>query len=65
MEHAFNTLKVNRLFAGYHPKNEASAYLLKKLGFPYTHDEFYAPTVLNHPSYLMTAAEYAQKENSE
>jgi [ribosomal protein S5]-alanine N-acetyltransferase len=27
--------------------------LLAKLGFHYTHDEFYPPTGLQHPSYLL------------
>lgn len=54
IKYAFETLKVNALFAGHNPKNTSSAKLLKKLGFKYTHDEFYAPTGLHHPSYLMT-----------
>jgi ribosomal-protein-alanine N-acetyltransferase len=54
IEHAFSTLNVRGLFAGHNPKNEASAMLLKKLGFQCTHDEFYPPTELNHPSYLLT-----------
>lgn len=51
VEYAFNCLKVNALFAGHNLKNEASAGLLKKVGFIYTHDEFYEPTGLYHPSY--------------
>jgi len=39
------------LFAGHHPKNQASAKVLSKLGFIYSHDEFYPPTGLMHPSY--------------
>ena len=54
IDYAFDTLQVNALFAGHNPKNLASAKLLKKLGFIYTHDEFYPPTGLYHPSYLMT-----------
>lgn len=54
IKYAFENLKVNALFAGHNPKNTSSARLLKKLGFKYTHDEFYAPTGLYHPSYLMT-----------
>lgn len=53
IEHAFKTLKVNAIFAGHNPKNMSSANLLKKLGFEYTHDEFYEPTGLMHPSYLL------------
>lgn len=41
-----------QLFAGHHPRNLASAKVLSKLGFEYTHDEFYPPTGLMHPSYL-------------
>jgi RimJ/RimL family protein N-acetyltransferase len=58
IKYAFDTLKVKALFAGHNPKNVVSAKLLKKLGFKYTHDEFYAPTGLNHPSYLMTNEDY-------
>lgn len=58
IEYAFKTLNVNAIFAGHNPKNTASAQLLKKLGFTYTHDEFYPPTGLEHPSYLMTKEEY-------
>ncbi len=55
LHYAFDHLKAKALFAGHNPQNEASAQLLKKLGFRYTHDEFYPPTGLNHPSYLLTA----------
>lgn len=49
MEYAFEIIKVSALFAGHNPNNTASANLLKRLGFTYTHDEFYPPTGLNHP----------------
>ena len=52
--YAFEVLKVESLFAGHNPKNEISRQLLQRLGFKYTHDEFYAPTGLHHPSYLLT-----------
>jgi ribosomal-protein-alanine N-acetyltransferase len=52
--HAFSRLGVSALFAGHHPGNAASRRTLEKLGFHYTHDEPYAPTGLNHPSYLLT-----------
>lgn len=57
IQYSFKNLKVNALFAGHNPKNISSAILLKKLGFKYTHDEFYEPTGLNHPSYLLTNEE--------
>ncbi|MDF2880810.1 MAG: acetyltransferase [Clostridiaceae bacterium] len=56
--YAFNNLGVNALFAGHNPNNSASAGLLKKLGFTYTHDEFYPPTGLYHPSYIMKREDY-------
>ena len=61
MGYAFNTLGVKGLFAGHNPANEASRRLLEKLGFRYTHDEYYPPTGLNHPSYRLTAEEFAQR----
>lgn len=60
MDYAFGTLGVKNLFAGHHPKNQASANLLKKLGFGYTHDEFYPPTGLQHPSYLILESDFRQ-----
>ena len=67
MEYAFVSLKVNALFAGHNPKNLGSRKLLIKLGFKYTHDEFYEPTGLDHPSYLLKAEEYldSSKEDPE
>ena len=59
MDYAFLSLKVTGLFAGHNPKNLGSRNLLIKLGFTYTHDEFYAPTGLEHPSYLLKADDYA------
>ncbi|MFM2482760.1 GNAT family N-acetyltransferase [Celerinatantimonas sp. YJH-8] len=55
IDYAFETLQVTALFAGHHPENTGSRQLLTSLGFTYTHDEFYAPTGLQHPSYLLTA----------
>jgi ribosomal-protein-alanine N-acetyltransferase len=57
IDYAFNTFKATSLFAGHHPKNEASRSLLEKLGFHYTHDEYYPPTGLHHPSYLLKFSE--------
>ncbi|PKK82012.1 MAG: GNAT family N-acetyltransferase [candidate division Zixibacteria bacterium HGW-Zixibacteria-1] len=60
MDYAFNSLSAAGLFAGHNPSNEASRRLLKKLRFRYTHDEFYPPTGLNHPSYTILAGEMSQ-----
>lgn len=50
---AFETLGAKGLFAGHHPANVASRKVIEKLGFHFTHNEFYAPTGLEHPSYLL------------
>lgn len=41
------------LVAGHHPENQASRRSLIRLGFSYTHDEFYAPTNQLEPCYLL------------
>jgi RimJ/RimL family protein N-acetyltransferase len=50
---AFDELGATELFAGHHPKNDASRKLLLALGFAPTHDELYPPTGLMHPSYRL------------
>jgi RimJ/RimL family protein N-acetyltransferase len=56
IDYAFAALAATALFAGHNPANEPSRDLLLKLGFQYTHDEYYPPTGLQHPSYLLRAA---------
>ena len=53
IEYAFGVLRAEALFAGHNPGNHASRALLERLGFRYTHDEYYPPTGLRHPSYLL------------
>lgn len=62
IKYAFKILGVKGLFAGHNPANEASRRLLEKLGFRYTHDEYYPPTGLNHPSYLLASEEFAREQ---
>ena len=50
---AFETLGAQALFAGHHPANTASQKVLEKLGFGFAYEEFYPPTGLRHPSYLL------------
>ncbi|MBI5300518.1 MAG: GNAT family N-acetyltransferase [Chloroflexi bacterium] len=64
MAYAFERLGASALFAGHNPKNDESRDLLLKLGFRYTHDEFYPPTGLNHPSYLLTAEEFHRERDA-
>lgn len=60
--HAFGALGAAALFAGHHPENDVSRHVLKKLGFEYTHDEFYGPTGQMHPSYLLSAERHRAME---
>ncbi|MBX7218594.1 MAG: GNAT family N-acetyltransferase [Blastocatellia bacterium] len=53
ISYAFEALGAAALFAGHNPANGSSRRLLEKLGFTYTHHEFYAPTGLDHPCYLL------------
>lgn len=55
IDYTFNTLNIKSIFAGHHPQNTNSANLLKKLGFRFTHMEYYPPTGVNHHSYLLNA----------
>ena len=52
--YAFDTIGATGLSAGHHPENTTSKKLLEKLGFRYTHDEFYAPLQMQLPYYLLT-----------
>ena len=61
IHYAFDILNVYGVFAGHNPHNHASRKLLKQLGFRYTHDEYYPPTGLNHPSYMLKAQDYFDK----
>ena len=51
---AFEQTGASALFAGHHPANSQSSRVLAKLGFQFTHEEFYPPTGLKHLSYLLT-----------
>jgi RimJ/RimL family protein N-acetyltransferase len=51
--YGFDALGVQAIYAGHHPSNEASRQFLQHLGFCYTHDEFYPPTRLIEPCYLL------------
>ncbi len=53
IDYAFEVLHARGLFAGHNPTNDASKQMIAKLGFRYTHEEFYPPTGLQHPSYLL------------
>ena len=54
IRYAFDSLKIEKLFAGHNPNNIASRRVLEKLGFHFISEEFYEPTGLYHPSYELT-----------
>lgn len=53
IEHAFENQLAKAIFAGHHPDNHASRNTLLKLGFIGTAAQYYQPTGLYHPSYLL------------
>ena len=55
---AFTTLGVHALYAGHHPENQASRGVLSRLGFRYTHDEFYPPTGQIEPCYKLSRGDF-------
>lgn len=59
--YAFRTLQASSLFAGHNPANASSKRLLEKLGFQFTHTEFYPPTGLQHPSYTLTKEDFEER----
>jgi len=54
IQYAAEVLKVQSLFAGRHPANDASGRVLTKLGFERTGEEFYGPTKLLHHTYHLS-----------
>jgi RimJ/RimL family protein N-acetyltransferase len=52
--YAFGTLGASAIFAGHHPSNDASREFLQYLGFRYSHDEYYPPTQVVEPCYLLS-----------
>ncbi len=56
IDHAFGELGAQTLFAGHNPRNERSRALLTSLGFVPIGEEYYAPTGLLHPSYVLPRA---------
>jgi len=51
--YAFATLAAEAIFAGHHPENAASRHILLKLGFEPDGEEFYEPSGLIEPVYLL------------
>jgi ribosomal-protein-alanine N-acetyltransferase len=53
VSYAFEKIGAKALSAGHHPKNLASKKVLEKLGFKYTHDEFFVALGINIPYYRL------------
>jgi len=52
ISYCLKNLQPGLITAGHSPKNTASEHLLIKLGFVFSHCEYYEPTGLNHPTYF-------------
>jgi len=53
IQYAFETLGARALSAGHHPDNTKSKKVLEKLGFGYSHDEFFPALGMDIPYYLL------------
>jgi [ribosomal protein S5]-alanine N-acetyltransferase len=53
IEYGFETIRARGLSAGHHPDNVNSKKVMAKLGFRYTHDEFFSALGINIPYYLL------------
>jgi ribosomal-protein-alanine N-acetyltransferase len=53
IDHGFNTIGAKSISAGHHPDNVNSKKVLAKLGFQYSHDEFFPALGMNIPYYLL------------
>jgi [ribosomal protein S5]-alanine N-acetyltransferase len=49
---------VTGIFAAHHPENAASKNMIQKIGFRYTHEEFYEPTGNEHTCYLLVKSDW-------
>lgn len=62
-EYAFGALHAETLFAGHHPANLASQRILEKLGFERAGEEFYEPSGVIEPTYLLHRPRWAQNNH--
>lgn len=53
IDYAKTTFPGRPIYAGHHPQNKASSHVLEKLGFSFVDTEFYPPTGLMHPTYIL------------
>ena len=62
-DYAFATLSAQTLFAGHHPANTASSKVLAKLGFERAGEEFYEPSGVVEPIYLLHKSRWRSAEH--
>jgi RimJ/RimL family protein N-acetyltransferase len=62
IEYGFETIRAKGLSAGHHPDNVNSKKVMAKLGFQYTHDEFFSVLGMEIPYYLLSRDERATEE---
>lgn len=60
----FQTLGAKGISAGHHPGNVNSKKVMEKLGFRYTHDEFFPELGIDIPYYLLTGGGRKPEEKS-
>jgi ribosomal-protein-alanine N-acetyltransferase len=58
VRYGFEVLDLDAIFAGHHPSNTASRNVLVKLGFARTGEEFYPPSGVVEPTYLLSKADW-------
>jgi RimJ/RimL family protein N-acetyltransferase len=59
--YAFGSLHVEALFAGHHPANRASQRVLEKIGFERAGEEFYEPSSVVEPTYLLHQSRWRER----
>jgi RimJ/RimL family protein N-acetyltransferase len=63
IEYGFDRLGLDAIFAGHPPSHAASRNVLVKLGFRYVGEEFYPPSGVVEPAYLLSKADWQSKAN--
>ncbi|CAF0875867.1 unnamed protein product [Adineta steineri] len=62
ISYIFCNSNVRNIIAGHHPINEVSHRLIEQLGFEYVHHEYYPPTGLRHPWYILKKEQHCQEK---
>lgn len=57
--YGFETIRAKGLSAGHHPENTVSKKVIERLGFKYSHDEFFEVLGMDIPYYLLMKTEDA------